>query len=230
MEMQFIWSPGRGRSRSSREQPRSTPYGVLPAPSRLSPCRSSTVLSEATREESLARTPAPDADALQPGRGYLHPYPTPDLLTADPEEEELNLLYRNVPTFALGHGAAAQWDLTSGSEPSSAEIAFIPRAVVPGVQFERSDIGEVLGLGFLAGIQERPIEAVQVLRGFVAEYSRWHMAPVSAAASLPEQHREAGGRLVDRIEEAATRMGSGVDLIERIPMCAAHSQRQTAPC
>ena len=86
-----------------------------------------------------------------PDSGYLHPYPTADLLTADPEEEELNLLYRNVPTFALGHGAAAQWDLTSGSEPSWAETAFIPRAVVPGVQFERSDVGEVLGLGFLAG-------------------------------------------------------------------------------
>ena len=71
-----------------------------------------------------------------PDRGHLHPYPTPDLLTSDPEEEELNLLYRDVPTYALGHGAAAHWGGEGGAGPTWAETAFIPRAVVPGVLFD----------------------------------------------------------------------------------------------
>lgn len=148
-----------------------------------------------------------------PDRGGLLPYPTPDLLTTDNEEEELNLLYRNTPTYALGHGAAAVWD-TMGEQPAWAETAFLPRAVVPGVEFDLPNAGPVLGLAFLSGAERQPAETVKRLRAFVANYGLWQSRVQQAATELPERHRPAAGRVLIRIERAVRRMESGIDLIE----------------
>jgi hypothetical protein len=153
-----------------------------------------------------------------PDIGHLHPYPAPALLTSDPEEEELNLLYRNVPTYALGHGAAAHWGGDGGTEPTWAETAFVPRAVVPGVLFDLPGAGDVLGLAFLAGMRERPEECIQGLRGFIANYRAWHADLVHKATVLPAPHRPAADRLLSRIDQAAARMDTGVDLLERDPL------------
>nr|MDT0665539.1 helicase [Micromonospora sp. DSM 115978] len=63
-----------------------------------------------------------------PSEGTLLPYPQRHHLRTDDEAEELELLYRNVRTYALGHGSAATWDDSDGS-PAWVESTFLPTYV-----------------------------------------------------------------------------------------------------
>src|SRR5690606_37605066 len=70
----------------------------------------------------------------EPG-GILR-YPTGSGRLGDDEDEEQELLYRDVPTFAIGHGAAADWAPHSEVGSSSAWVDFLPSQTIPGITFE----------------------------------------------------------------------------------------------
>ncbi|WP_020145921.1 helicase-related protein [Terracoccus sp. 273MFTsu3.1] len=162
-------------------------------------------------------------------QGFV-PYPSPMRLQTGDEEAELALQYRDVPTYAIGHGCAAAWESTAGV-PAWVETSYLPEHTVPAVAFTphrdaepaegepdpllKSGTGSVLRLSFLAGISERPSEVIAALDAFVDRYDDWTRLREDEAATLPNRHSGAAKRLLSRVDVARRRMRRGVRRLER---------------
>ena len=56
----------------------------------------------------------------EPIGGAIREYPRAEVLSSDPEEDELQLLHRHSHVFAIGHGCAAGWDADDAAAIGSA--------------------------------------------------------------------------------------------------------------
>lgn len=149
------------------------------------------------------------------------PYPAPVRIQSGDEEAELALQYKDVPTFAIGHGCAATWE-TGVERPSWVETTYLPSHVVPGVAFtlegdgdELNRLNATLSLEFLAQVASSPAAVITALDEFVDSYDRWAAGQEEVAADLPPRHAGAAKRLLARIDEARRRMRRGVRRLEQ---------------
>jgi hypothetical protein len=141
----------------------------------------------------------------------FHPYPSPQLDTTDPEEDELRLRYRETPTYAVGHGCAAVWPARTSTglvKIVSSECMPIHTIlpIIPG-----TDSSTATDIAWLADDQIATKDLAAELHAFINGYELW-----AEALAPPEDPRleAAFGRIRRRIESAIRRMRSGVDLLE----------------
>ena len=148
-----------------------------------------------------------------PSIGSIARYPAKPHLYADQEAEELELLYRAVPVYAIGHGAAAAWDRGSDSV-IHARISFFPVHVVPDVAFEIPGRADTLDLWRLARIETDVPAIIAELDDFVDNYLSW-IEGIKATVSSHVDPRLAGaaGRVIGRMATAERRMRRGVRLL-----------------
>lgn len=145
------------------------------------------------------------------GEGILR-YPSGSGRYADDEEEEQELLYRDVPTFAVGHGSAADWSGIADGRADRVWVEFLPTHTIPGVSFEVEGSEEVRRLDRLAEIDTDRDAVGALLRSFVSDYGRWIEQAVSSA-SVPQGLEQAKRRIAARLESAHLRMAEGVELL-----------------
>ncbi len=131
----------------------------------------------------------------------VRPYPSAMRVQTGDEEEELALLYRDVPTYAVGHGCAAQWD--EAEAPRWVETSYLPTHTVQGVAFslagepqEVEKLNAVLELERLASIAEQPAEVIAALDRFVDGYHGWAQGLEKAASTLDVRYTGAAERLL----------------------------------
>ncbi|MDW5325367.1 helicase-related protein [Plantactinospora sp. KLBMP9567] len=151
-----------------------------------------------------------------PVEGGIAPYPSTLRLHSDREEEEIALLYRKVPVFALGHGAAASWE-AQGDCVTSVQTTFLPSHVVPDVAFELPGDQEALSLNYLAGLEQDPEGVISRLYAFVESYDRWAERTRTGRDNIARPLMEAADRLLERVDRARARMREGVHLLEQDP-------------
>lgn len=145
--------------------------------------------------------------------GAIISYPAQLRAHSDEEAEELELQYRDVPVYAVGHGTAAGWD-TTGEQPAWVGTSFLPVHVVPGVTFELPDVADALRLKDLAGIDTNPEPVFAALGRFVDCYTDWiGRTWGSASEDLTPRLRPAADRLRDRATRARDRMLAGLDFL-----------------
>jgi hypothetical protein len=149
-----------------------------------------------------------------PDRGVIAPYPRVAGVGSDDEEEELALLYRDVPTFAVGHGAAATWPTAGPDGVDWVESSYAPRHEVPSVEFGLPGYEQVLSLTHLTGITRDPGRVVAALDHFVDGYDAWAERLTQDAALAAPSSTPAAERLLGRIQTARLRMRRGVRLLE----------------
>ena len=130
----------------------------------------------------------------------------PSLLTE--EEQELELQYRDKRIYAIGHGAAANWDANSNREPRI-RSEFMPEAEVPMMTVDTGGDDAVLSL-------ERLVDAPmsEELARFVDRYSDWIGDQERVAAGLRKhEERDAARRICARMRNALGRMRSSVEML-----------------
>ena len=144
--------------------------------------------------------------AIEAGRLVDYPRVDPSLLTG--EEQELELQYRDRRIYAVGHGAAVNWEVDGNYPRIWSE--FMPATEVPLVAAAgHGEHAEALLFGRLA--KSVPHRA---LVRFVEDYGGW----------VSEQHRMASGfgndlerataeRMCGRMDAALERMRRGVELL-----------------
>ena len=143
--------------------------------------------------------------------GEVVDYPRVDPTLLDAEECELELQYRKRRIFAVGHGAAVDWDVDPGA-PTCIRSDFLPRAKTPIVSVAPRGDASALKMERLAG-DHLPLD---LLRGFVKEYGDWARKRSDDADGFEKgADREAGRRITARMEKAADRMRDGVALLAR---------------
>ena len=133
--------------------------------------------------------------------GELVDYPRVDPSLLTEEEQELELQYREQRIYAVGHGAAANWDVRPGCE-ARIWSEFMPDAEVPMMTVNIGGDDEVLRLARLA---EAPM--LRELARFVGGYAGWVAEQERIASGLPGgAERAAAKRISDRMNVALDRM------------------------
>lgn len=147
--------------------------------------------------------------------GQLLEYDTARAFDVDAESAELRLRYRNRKVYAVGHGMAADWEVTSG-KCTSVFLSPVPAFVVPTVETtgfdEGTDEWRALELDALSRIGNDPDHVTALLQSFVQSFSKWTTEQESRATSFGHQS-EIARSLTDRTRLAANRMQDGVDLL-----------------
>ena len=147
---------------------------------------------------------------LESGELVDYPRVDPSLLTD--EEQELELQYRHQRIYAIGHGAAADWELKCG-QPARIWSDFMPKAEVPLTTVETLGEEGVLSLARLAAA---PIP--DVLERFVDRYADWVAEQIRVASTFPNEEQAAANRICGRMGSALARMRSCIEMLRTDPL------------
>ena len=154
--------------------------------------------------------------AVEGGQLIEYPRVDPSLLTE--EEQELELQYRNRRIYAVGHGAAVDWDVPAKGVPRI-RSEFMPCVEVPITTNELSggdDYQEVLEFRRLAGATKP-----DALLRFVAGYGDWIVKQERDARVLgSDEEKDAGARTCERMRRALERMNGSIQLLQGDPLAA----------
>ena len=154
--------------------------------------------------------------AVEGGQLAEYPRVDPSLLTE--EEQELELQYRDRRIYAVGHGAAVDWDVPELGVPHI-RSEFMPCVEVRSMTNTLADDeghGDVLEFRRLAQAT-RPDE----IERFVAGYETWVAKQHRDAANLGDAvEKAAAGRICDRMGQAVERMAGSIRLLRDDPLAA----------
>jgi hypothetical protein len=132
----------------------------------------------------------------------------------DEDLESYDLLFRDVRSFAVGHGCAVEWETGPVTAVARLSTTFLPshdlRIAVP-VPLPGID----LRMSFLAEADDET--AVTNLHRLVDEYRSWIDKRRSEAQTLPDDLRRTADRHMDEATRAADRIASGIDLLRKKP-------------
>ncbi|MEU2612154.1 helicase-related protein [Micromonospora sp. NPDC007271] len=151
------------------------------------------------------------------GEPIILPYPHPPNIVRDFEEESIDLLYRSLPTFAVGHGCAAGWTVDRKAGRCS-EVRGEPLPVVetPSItpDIRRPDGSDLrVPMAPLAGLIDGD-DGFGSLAEIVDLYEHWIQEREADSRMLGESHQETASRHVSACRQAAARMREGLDLIK----------------
>lgn len=156
-----------------------------------------------------------DGPAIVDRTSHRHVSRDPDLASAD-------LLYRNMFTFAIGHGCAVTWDRSTAVEGAvdHVETTFLPTYDVSRARPGLLDESINLRMSFLATASDD--EIVASLKGLVGAYRDWikglERSLKAGTADVPDGLLPTAYRHVDQARKAASRVESGVTLLENDPV------------
>lgn len=155
------------------------------------------------------------------GSGAIHPYPSSKPF-GDEEQTALDMLYRNVPVFATGHGCSADWCSQPGSlTTTSVSAESLPVVSLPAVTPDfKDDKGDwiTVKMGDLCSLKP-DTESWNSLTNLVARYDRWidQKASESHSETFPEQFRMSAASNIAECRKAAARMNAGLQYLKSNP-------------
>ncbi|WBO66074.1 helicase-related protein [Streptomyces camelliae] len=143
----------------------------------------------------------------------------------DPEIATSRLLHRHAPTFAVGHGCAAEWDWTP---PPIGVTDAIPAAVpevrsqfVPTVDVLLTDSNPEIdssALSMLGLAEKSDAEVLTALEELATGYEGWIARKAAEAAALAgEPHEQPARDQVSACHEALDRIREGIRLLRTKP-------------
>ncbi|WP_446218663.1 helicase-related protein [Micromonospora sp. IBHARD004] len=142
----------------------------------------------------------------------------------DDDDETLvsGMLYRHAPTFAIGHGCAAEWSgpTTRGSSDVRRAVAEVYSSFTPTFDVQLSESNteiDVSGLKMIDLAEIEPGQVVKTLRRLTDGYRRWVDDREAEAAGMAAPYGKVAMDQVRLCRTAYARMASGIDLLARDP-------------
>lgn len=146
--------------------------------------------------------------------GLVGAYPAKNKALLNSEEREIELRYKDLKIFAVGHGTAVDWELNKNNQM---EIwsDFLPAVEVPQVTADTGDReSKVLSFGFLSEVEKND-EVIEELAKFVNDYEHWISQQHEKAEKEEEEDKTTARDIINRQLLAKKRMMEGVFLLER---------------
>ncbi|MFW9259339.1 helicase-related protein, partial [Nostoc sp. CALU 546] len=144
------------------------------------------------------------------GEAHILPYPKPDF-NSDDEEQSIALLYRQMETYAVGHGCAADWDKESSAGRVKAVTAeCLPTFETPSIT---PDIGIEVPMAPLAGLVQDD-DGFASLSDVVSRYEQWINYKKIEIRSLDTEYQNAANRHMEECTRASERMKNGLDYLQ----------------
>jgi hypothetical protein len=135
----------------------------------------------------------------------------PDAELEDKEAEEIEFIYRNVNSYAVGHNCSAKWN----ENHSVIQTTFLPEQNIKDVinEFDDNSLDDCLDIKNLSnwGLPKETI--ISNLKRFVKSYLEWIEKQETEVNKLTRAESEIANRLVDRQKENFNRLNSNVDLL-----------------
>lgn len=144
--------------------------------------------------------------------GEVGDYPGVAYSLLDEEQQELELQYQHKKIYAVGHGAAVDWQLNEAGKVQRILTDFLPQVEVPQMTADvlRKD-SPVLNMAFLQQCRQEPNHVLSELESFVDGYGQWiagqHNTPLNAS------QQSAAGRILQRMQTAMKRMQGGINTL-----------------
>lgn len=142
--------------------------------------------------------------------GRIHEYPDAKNVSLTDEEEEMRVLYRDAPAYAIGHGCAASWT-TSDETVTSVATTLIPEYELPPITHTKTGDTNTLRIARLADPNEDVQSLLEDLKVFVEGYEVWTESLPELNPDIPLTYSGAKNRLLDGLRETASRMRRGID-------------------
>jgi hypothetical protein len=148
-----------------------------------------------------------------------YPFPPP---RQDQEQLGQDMLYRNVPVFATGHGCSADWT----SEPKQALAHSVSAESLPEVELKPTTPDIVLDTGDSIAISMRDLASLDVgtetwseLEALIQAYESWihKQEAIATNPEFPEMYKEVGSLHLAECKNAATRMKQGLSYLKDTP-------------
>jgi len=151
----------------------------------------------------------------------IYPYPSRESL--DEEERSLELLYRNFPTFCVGHGCAGDWDKNIENTRSTTVYAkALPTFETPSTTPDITDVdGNSIKVPMapLAGLVAGN-DGFDTLEELVQLYENWISEKKTDVKHLPNNLIPAAERHLVNAQICANRMKRGLKFLEQDKMAA----------
>lgn len=150
--------------------------------------------------------------------GEVGDYPSVEYSLLDNEMQELELQYQHKKIYAVGHGAAVDWQLNAQGKVQKILTDFLPRVEVPQMTADVLNTkSPVLSMEFLQTCKLQPDSVLVELQSFVDNYSYW----INQQESLPlitDEQQPAAKRILERMHKAKQRMLEGIELLRHDPL------------
>jgi len=145
------------------------------------------------------------------------PYPEGDLYeNLDEEEKSITLLYRNLKTYAIGHGCAADWGEVKDDKVFLVRSEFLPtyetKSMTPDIQREDGTKIEV-SMKQLAGLDPEN-DGFQDLEEIIYLYRKWIDKQRELVASIDPKFQKIANKNLDICEDCAERMDRGLTYLK----------------
>lgn len=144
------------------------------------------------------------------------PYPSTEAVgDIDPEQESFDLLYRDVPVFAVGHGCAADWTSDSIGEAAAVTAQSLPSFETPSITpvLRRRDGSPVeIPMAPLAGLVATD-DGWAAVEELLELYEEWLEVQERRITSLKPSHREVARRHLETCSSVLARMRQGASFI-----------------
>jgi Helicase conserved C-terminal domain len=158
--------------------------------------------------------------------GGLKIAPYPDVAQHDPDDEEqsIALLYRNLRTYAIGHGCAAGW--TAGAELSASAVwadplpAYEVVSLTPNVYRTAANGSRQAVTVSMSELAKGTNAGRDQVETVLSLYDRWIEERESEIGSLLQQFRSAAQRHMHLCREALERMRAGWHMVNADPIAA----------
>lgn len=151
---------------------------------------------------------------------FVLPYPAVEVEKPDSEEQSLALLYRETQTFAIGHGCAADWTVSSAQgRAASVSAECLPVFETPSItpDVRRADGTPIdVSMAALAGLDQGD-DGLADLDAVVTSYEEWIQQKEDEIALLEGKYREAAERHMERCSRCAERMRDGIQFLRTTP-------------
>ena len=145
--------------------------------------------------------------------GDIDVYPSKNKALLSDEEKEIELRYKDLHIYAVGHGTAVNW---GHNKQGKMEIwtDFLPSVEVPQVTADtggKSD--QVLEFNFLKNCGEND-SVIKELNRFVANYEEWISEQEVKSNQEDEEDQETAKKIVKNLTIAKKRMKQGIELLK----------------
>ncbi|HXM46359.1 MAG TPA: helicase-related protein [Pyrinomonadaceae bacterium] len=149
------------------------------------------------------------------GTARILPYPAPAASDLDPEEESISLLYRYAETFAVGHGCAANWELSPGAHhPEWLSAECLPTFETPSItpEVQGNGVSAEVSMAALAGLVPDS-DGFPELAQIIQLYEQWIIKKTGEIGALNKGYRAAAERHMEVCSTALKRMRQGLEYL-----------------
>ena len=145
--------------------------------------------------------------------GDVGVYPRVDRSLLDEEEQEIELQYTRRHIYAVGHGAAVNWELKD-EKVAEVRSETMPLVEVPQMTAVVGSSDEpVLSLVRLADMDSSHARLLPELEDFINRYASWVKDQERDIPGPQEEDHAAAGRITKRMNTAVLRMRAGLNLL-----------------